>query len=374
MRIAVVRVGSIVHFPPAVSLVASLLDLGHTVDFMGGDVDQMPEYIKKNGLYTGIEIGAGGSLLDRAASLLSTHRIVQNHISNHMHEIDVVWTTTDISARVLGSLAFKCTHVMQLSELVEYVPLIKKGESRLHSSRVIQMARHAAKVVVPEYNRAHIQKVWWDLPEIPRVLPNKPYPDPVCENTSKMREEVNLLSGKRVLLYQGVYEADRALSSIVDALDFLDSNYVLALMGKPVISGSAEIESLLSRSDRVIDLGFHPAPSHLEYTRLGHIGLLPYVPGKSNRFSSLNALYCAPNKIWEYAMFGLPMIGSNVPGLAFEFEKNEIGLAVDIANPYEIADAVKGIELNYQSFSTKSKSFYNDLDFKACVQEILESV
>ena len=33
----------------------------------------------------------------------------------------------------------------------------------------------AWKTVVPELNRAYIQKIWWDLEKTPVVLPNKPF-------------------------------------------------------------------------------------------------------------------------------------------------------------------------------------------------------
>ena len=58
---------------------------------------------------------------------------------------------------------------MQLMELVEYVPkfpLIPK--KNLFKFNITKYAHHAWKIVVPEINRAYIQKVWWDLEKTPK--------------------------------------------------------------------------------------------------------------------------------------------------------------------------------------------------------------
>lgn len=54
---------------------------------------------------------------------------------------------------------------------------MKGSDSRLHYRNIENLARRASRVVVPEYNRAHIQQAYWNLPRLPKVLPNKPYPD-----------------------------------------------------------------------------------------------------------------------------------------------------------------------------------------------------
>ena len=54
---------------------------------------------------------------------------------------------------------------------------------------------------------------------------------------------------------------------------------------------------------------FIPAPYYLCITRLAIIGILTYNPMLHN------TAYCAPNKIFEYGAFSVPMIGNNIPGL-----------------------------------------------------------
>lgn len=73
-----------------------------------------------------------------------------------MENCDLLWTTTDSTVRDLGKLVFKYKHVMQMMELIEDIPLIP-GLPYIQSN-LKQYAKKAYKVVVPEYNRAHIQK------------------------------------------------------------------------------------------------------------------------------------------------------------------------------------------------------------------------
>ena len=373
MNIVVIREFELIRFPPAINLVNALLDLGHTVTLMAHGVDNLPKaLLDRDGLIT-ICFDKRGSRFHNLVHMFNDRRVIRDYLRSHKGEIDLVWTTTDISAREAGDELLNFKYVLQLSELVEYVPLIKSSTSRLHDDGVIELARQASRVVVPEYNRAHIQQAYWSLPETPKVLPNKPYPDTAVDSAELTSDLKNIFEAehRKILLYQGVFTADRDLKNYAEAVNILGDDYVLGIMGKPLEAGVDRYHDLRGITDRVLDLGFVAAPNHLAVTPYGHIGLLPYKAANFSHYSVLNALYCAPNKIWEYSRFGLPMIGSDVPGLASAFKDGDMGFTVD-GTPESIAAAVRSIDADYERYSANSREYYKSVDVKQIVSEIID--
>lgn len=374
MRVLVIRVGSINIFPPAINLVDVLSSLGHEVTLIANDAPLLPSSIAER---PNVDLVNLGSMPPFPVSVLhgfEARRIIRSYLERNHDRFDVVWTTTDISARDAGDRLLDMCHVMQLSELVETVPLYTHGNIPLKSRRTIEYAQKAFRVVVPEYNRAHIQKAWWNLPVTPTVLPNKPSLGGVlpAQEVSPQIDEVLSSETRKVLLYQGVYASDRNLAPFAQSLEYLDGEYALYLMGKPLSDGQrAMVQGLCDQYEHVHDLGFVGAPGHLSFTHYGHIGLLPYVPSSADRFSSLNALYCAPNKIWEYAHFGLPMVGSDVPGLAHVFREHDMGVTTNCEDPRAIAKAIRYIEERYGQMSSNSRNFFDQVDIVDIVDSIM---
>lgn len=372
MNIVVIRVGEISRFPPAISLVNALLDLGHNVTLLANDVKNLPlRMVNRDGLHL-VDFGERGSRLRNFVHIVTDHELIKNYLHEYKDEIDLVWATTDLSARAAGNELLDFPYVLQLSELVEYVPLLKGSDSRLHYRNIENLARQASRVVVPEYNRAHIQQAYWNLPRLPKVLPNKPYPDSSINNIVVPNNllETIVNEKRKILLYQGVYTGDRSLEAYAKAVNLLGNEYALYIMGAALESGVDWFRDLSKITDRVVDLGFIAAPNHLAISRYGHIGLLPYKATKYSHYSVLNPLYCAPNKIWEYSRFGLPMIGSDVPGLSGAFHGGQMGFTVD-GSPESIAEAAVRIDKDYDGFSIRSKKYYDSIDIKQIVAEIL---
>lgn len=376
MKIAVVCVEEIDSRPPVIELVGALLSLGHTVLVIGRNLCSLPVDIKNNAAVSIEELGKKSKGLSRILSSISDRRRIRKRL-NRERDIDVLWAATDISVRECLSSAKRYKFVAQLPELVEFVPFLRLGEFYLKDYAVPAVVRTAACVVVPEYNRAHIQKIWWKLPQLPVVLPNKSaLPVGIAlEDTNYAGMALELMrEKKKVLLYQGGFTSDRDLTPVVEALPLLDGQYALYIMG-PINNEeeSKRVDNWCQMSSDVHYVGFVCPPNHLLFTRYGHIGLLPYAPSQDKtRASSLNALYCAPNKIWEYSREGLPMIGSDVPGLASLFDRFDIGVTANLDSPVDIAEAIRKVEENYDEYSSNSATYYSTVDVRGIVEEILE--
>ena len=103
-----------------------------------------------------------------------------------------------------------------------------------------------------------------------------------------------------------------------------------------------------------------------------YIGLTPYVPTASILHPKLNALYCAPNKIYEYSAFGVPMLGTDVIGLLRPFEQYRIGKCIKNMDSKSILDGIEYIDSNHEEMSQNAKEFFEKDNLDKIVLDILK--
>lgn len=371
MNVLVVHSASLSDYPPVLSLCRDLLGLGHTITLLAKGDSGITPVLSDNPNFELVNLGARPVGPERALFDFQSDMKMERFCRQNADGYDVVWTTTNLAARACGKSLFGVKHVMQLMELAEYVPLFSRHDMPLHSHVVEELARRAFHVVVPEYNRAFIQQAWWHIPKTPVILPNKSV---VLPNEKDLKQYPGIKNQfqnekRKILLYQGAFGPDRDFSGCVDAMELLGDGYVLYLMG--VQTDTLSMQPYLRKERRgVVLVPYVAAPDHLLFTRYGYIGLLSYQPSY-DMYSPLNALYCAPNKIWEYARFGLPMIGSQMPALKTTFDSTGIGLTVDFRNSEAIAEAVRAIESDWNEMSIRSHSYFNSVDTAVIVDRIL---
>lgn len=367
MNILVVHNPEIGTWPPVRNLVINLLNNGHKVILITKDGCNSLNIKNENFTLHILNSYKKEQRLKNISCYLRNQRKLKSLVKQYVNKIDILWTTTDTSVRALKSLVFKYRHVMELLELAEDMPYIAKLPFPRFNLK--KYAQRAWKVVVPEYNRAHILKTWWDLNDTPCILPNKPYDfeDSSESNTIKSITEKMDSEKRKIVLYQGVFYEDRKLDAFAEAIDFLKEEYVFYIMGR----GNCISEALCKKYNNIEYIPFIPAPKHLLITKHADIGILPYIPQKVEHYSSLNALYCAPNKIYEYAAYGLPMIGSDVPGLMYPFTQYNIGVCCRKLTAQEVLRALIYVNQHHQEMSENCKAFFNDTDLDKIVNKII---
>ena len=159
---------------------------------------------------------------------------------------DIVWTVNPSVVRTLGKelLEYSDRHVMQLMELTDTYPMFRGA--KFLKFNIKHYAQKAWKIVVPEENRAYIQKVGWNLEKLPYVLPNKPYylkSGEVQEDMLPVIEEMKREKRKKII-YLGVISADRDLQSFAEAVERVKEDYCLYLFGKFRGDGAEEFKKL----------------------------------------------------------------------------------------------------------------------------------
>lgn len=372
MNITVVHLMDLVSYPPVLSLLDNLLANNHSVQLISYGIDKAPQRIKcHQNIHTyEIPISSRKDILGKIIRERSRRKNASTLVNQVMESSDILWTTTDISVRCLGDTVLKYKHVMQLMELEEWYPYIVGLNHPKFPLK--KYAQHAWKTIVPEINRAYIQKTWWELKKTPYVLPNKPYS--LVFSTDGMEETIDRLKKdkRKKIVYLGNISSDRNLDEFAKAVSIMGVDYCLVVVGR-VDETEKERFLILQRTYANIEyLGYIKAPNHLSVLQHAHIGLLPYYPNSRHQFiSPLNIQYCAPNKIFEYAAFGVPMIGTDVMGLKQPFEKYNIGKCCTEMDANGIVAAIKEIENNYEIMSNNCKQYYNSIDLDKLVNTIL---
>lgn len=372
--IVVVCLSDILRLPPVIHLVDNLLNNGHKVHLVGCMLEKLPQNILDHTQFSKYEVslkqGTGliTSLYNRFIRGIKGNKAVKEAMKN----ADILWTTTDGTVKILGKTVQQYRHVMQLMEMEEWLPVSKYFP--FIRFPIDKYAQRAWKVVVPEINRAYIQQAWWDIKNTPYVLPNKPYRIEAGEPTTDMMPAIEKIKNekRKIILYLGLLNDDRSLDAFAEAVNKLGNNYCMYIVGSPTESYKDNFKKLMDKYPFIENLGFFPSPKHLHFVPYANIGLLPYVPKAAVIYrSKLNALYCAPNKIFEYAGFGVPMIGTDVLGLRQPFEQYNIGFCCKNYSPDTIIDAIHKIEQHHDEMSANCKKFYDSVDLDQIVEDIL---
>jgi glycosyltransferase involved in cell wall biosynthesis len=188
-------------------------------------------------------------------------------------------------------------------------------------------------VVTPEENRSRILHEEFGAKQPPLTVHNcPPYRAPI--QSTRLRDELARrgVAASTIVLYQGLIDSRRCIEEIAEATRHFADGVVLVIIG-PGYGKWANPASVLARYDRLVVLPPVPYEELQSYTASADIGILLY------RNDCRNNYYCAPNKVFEYAMMGVPVIAADYPGIRALVEGEAIGLCVNPDAPREIAAA-----------------------------------
>ena len=357
MKFVVITKSDLRFIPPVISVSYILKDLGHNVHVItSGASDSIIEQMRQRNITMDIYPYATAThILGKIWEYLRFRKLVKQRLEELSFDYLLIEGATTI--RSLGSFIKKYLYILQISELHD--------NSRAQLKTIGKVIHQAKLVFMPEYNRTVFYQVWFHLKKRPITLPNKPYFIPSQEELGslkdKYKELLTIFKSYKVILYQGMFFEERDLSNFIRAIKELGGEYKLVLLGK----GMDMLRRYKEIDNTLVHIEFIPAPDYLVFTSMCYLGIVTY------DLRSLNTAYCAPNKIFEYAAFGKPIIANNIPGLKLIGDLHA-GEIVDENNVLSIKKAILQIEKNYTSYYSGALDCFNSIDNNNTIKQSLK--
>lgn len=198
-------------------------------------------------------------------------------------------------------------------------------------------ANCASQVVTVNEPYAAVMARRWDLPT-PVVVMNCSYrqdPDPASPRL--FHDRLGLGASQRVVLYQGGFSRDRGIEQLIEAISLVNEA-TLVLLGYGPLEG--EIRRLIAdggRGDIVRVLPAVPPDELLAWVASADVVAMPIQP------SSLNHRLTTPNKLFEAMAVGVPVVASDLPGMASIVRAAGCGLVCDPTDPLAIGATISAI-------------------------------
>lgn len=363
MRIFLVHKAEFQRRPPVISVVEILLKLGYSIILITCGIDNYNrQRLEQRGVKIYVLPFDSSGLIVKIINYYKFRKNVFHiiHEQKFDKENDLLWIEGGYTIVSLGKKIKKYNYILQIQELYE--------KSKLYLYKINKVIRKAKIVFMPEYNRTVLYQIWFNLKYRPIVLANKPYfipSDNILEQLAlKYKDKLSIFYTKKVILYQGWIGRDRDLTNYIKGIKKIGDDFQIVLLGKDC----GMIEEYKKIEPNIIHYDFIPAPDYLIFTKFAHMGIVSYDP------LLLNSAYCAPNKIYEYAAFSLPMLGNDIPGLKTIFEKYRIGLIIDETQIDSIVSAIDFIDKNINDFRKDVNSFWVETDNVEVVGKALTSL
>lgn len=206
MKLILVHIGDIHLCPPIINMINILEELGVKTTVIttqsSNIIDKDFKYVKFEKININYENNK--NILKKASLLFFYRRKIWSLINQIYSNESIIWCSTNVSLKYLGNkiLEYKYVlHLMELSENLRYyykLPFIELNKMKIGNS--------ALAIVVPEYNRAHIIKAWWNLNNLPLLFHNKPYLNKVIDKKSFISDNnaskiMKLIDDRKIVLY-----------------------------------------------------------------------------------------------------------------------------------------------------------------------------
>ena len=352
MKIFYVVYNYLDKYPPCLSQIRMLKKLNYDIEVIYGNCAASTlDILKKEKIKcTNIKYDSESksNLFKRINSILKFRKELNRYLKKYKNN-SLFWFGNAESAIVMKGKLKKICYIISLLEL--YDDYDKFRGRLLHG-----LVENALYITVCEETRSYLTQHWYKLDYLPIVFPNKSFEQirekrikPTSSLTKKIIDQVK---DDNIIIYQGIIFRNCELMETAKALNELNKNYKLVLMGMDKDNVYKELKEIYSNT---VFFDYVPSPLHLEITSYARIGILFYNP------TSLNNVYCAPNKIYEYSGFGIPMIGNSIPGLNNTIGVNGAGICEKL-NKEKIKDAINEIEKNYKTYSENATRFFEKCD------------
>lgn len=335
--------------PPVINLINCLGSELAKITVFSYDLDK-DSFLKKIEVITVSENKYPKSLLKRIKAKLQAYWFMYIYLYKNAKNFQYIW---------IGTWDYK--YLNYVSKVFGF-----KGKIIYHFHELefekLKYCKLADFTVVPEENRLWITYFLGKLKRKPLLLPNIPFL-PFIEFNDVPKELQSLKeAGKKIVLYQGLIDfKKRCMNELLEAITFLSESIVLVIMPMP----STENGILKQLKDRIDSLGLagkvcilhsQPPPYHLNYIKYADLGIGLYRP------ITLNQIYAAPNRLFEFTKFSVPIILPDFP--AFKSLRSSYEYGIIAVNPESSKEISKAIRQVFEKNNIEKARFQAKLFFE----------
>ena len=180
-------------------------------------------------------------------------------------------------------------------------------------------------ITINESAKKYYQKNFPKLPPATILMNASRRPQKKPLQYGSLRSMASLAKDQRVVIFLGGLSLGRGIKMLLDVVDRLPVNWSILFMGSGPLED--EISQKILTTKRLRPKGRDPLNilpmvdlDDLSFwTSQADVGVIPY------ENIGLNHLYCTPNKIWDYASSGIPIIATNLPEMSLLIKKYNLG-------------------------------------------------
>ena len=207
----------------------------------------------------------------------------------------------------------------------------------------------------------------------PLVVPNAPLTATLMPLSAKMKLKRSLgLSTQKLIVYTGKVTTGRGLNLVVSSLDPLKHVH-LAIVGPRVATVTNDILKLAQQTNTAERIHFVEAVPPEYLVSLISDADLAVVPIEN---VCLSYYYSLPNKIYEAAMAGLPVLASDFPELLRFVRQHRVGRTVDFTDVSAVSTALSEMLMEESPYndSSKAESLRQRLSFDQALQPVIDAL
>ncbi|MEU8225083.1 glycosyltransferase [Kribbella sp. NPDC048915] len=299
----------------------------------------------------------------------------------HAHDMHVIGVAT----RAAGRAKLRGRTLKVVYDAHEYVAGLSQYGARTRRS-IAAWANHEReylgdvdRVVTVSPAIATRLRTEHKLAHEPVVVMNTPNPADVSVEVSDIRSRIGLKPDVPLLVYSGGVTRARGIETAVQALvDLPDAHLAVVCVPGVATDAVRALQALalqLEVQDRLHCLDPVKPDEVVAFLRTADVGLIPILRYPSHEMA-------LPNKLFEYAFAGLPVVVSDMPSMKEFVDRTRIGEVFAAGNPHELASKVRTVlgdldsyrervadpayqqEVSWSGQATKLRALYGELTGK----------
>ena len=237
----------------------------------------------------------------------------------------------------------KVTMIWDAHELYTELSYKTPYMSKFTGKMIARIAPHVDKMITISQSFIDFYaKHYPNLPPAEMVMNATPRPVTEEMDRTLLREAAGVNEAQKVLLFQGGVGSFRGVELLLEAAPELPDNWSVVFMGygplEDKIAQTAKVANKARPKGAPCIALIPPAPQEVlrDWTSGADLGIIPY------ENTSMNHLYCTPNKLWEYPNARVPILATDL------VEMNQIisanGTGTLLPRDFTSADIVSAIE------------------------------